>query len=179
MKYFALVGVSKTEKSNTTFELILGSYEKQDLKDEKDCLTHEYKKMKIVTLDNDNDAAIVTLLNTLNGITTEVVEVLDVAPLAQSECVVNPQNPQNLVTPLQAAMLIKIAKSEFNAVDGNIPNTVEDSNTWAEMIIETAQDKGVFTSLLNVGLVFHFNDGKDSTVQLSVKGLNIVKELNK
>lgn len=173
MKYFALVGINKTEKSNTTFELILGSYEKQDLKDEKDCLTHEYKKMKIVTLDNDNDAAIVTLLNTLNGVTTEVVAVEKVA---QSEDVAK---HQNLVTPLQAAMLNKIAKSEFNAVDGNIPNIVEDSATWAEMIIETAQDKGVFTSLLNAGLVFHFNDGKDSTVQLSELGLKIVKELNK
>ena len=173
MKYFALVGVNKTEKNNTTFELILGSYEKQDLKDEKDCLTHEYKKMKIVTLDNDNNEAIVTLLNTLNGVTIEVVEVLDVA---QSECVLN---PQNLVTPLQAAMLNKIAKSEFNVLDGQIPNIVEDSATWAEVIIETAQDKGVFTSLLNAGLVFHFDDGKDSTVQLSGKGLNIVKGLNK
>lgn len=176
MKYFALVGINKTEKGNTAYELVLGSYVKQDLKEEKECVTHEYKKLKIITLDNGNNDSIMNLLNGLNGVTIEVEKVLNVAPLTQSECFVS---PQNLVTTLQADMLNAISKSEFNAVEGNIPDTVGDSTTWAEMIIETAQDKGVFTSLLNAGLVFHFPNGKDSTVQLSEKGLKVVKELNK
>ena len=34
----------------------------------------------------------------------------------------------------------------------NLTQSIEETETWANGIIETAQDKGVFTSLLNAGL---------------------------
>ena len=75
-----------------------------------------------------------------------------------------------MTTELQTKMLVAIAESEFNAVGGDIPKNKEDAQTWAEMVIETAQDKGVFTSMLNADLVYHVQDGKDSICGLTAKG---------
>lgn len=75
-----------------------------------------------------------------------------------------------MTTELQAKMIVAIAESEFNGVGGNIPEIKEDAHTWAEMVIETAQDKGVFTSMLNADLVWHSPDGKDSICGLTEKG---------
>jgi len=77
-----------------------------------------------------------------------------------------------MTTELQTKMIVAIAESEYNGVDGNIPETKEDAYTWAEMIIETSQDKGVFTSMLNAELVWHYQDGKDSTCGLTEKGFS-------
>ena len=71
------------------------------------------------------------------------------------------------LTPLQAAMLKKIATDELTSVNGAEPESVEETETWAEMIIETAQDKGVFTSLLNAGLAIHGGKGRDAVVSLT------------
>ncbi len=60
-----------------------------------------------------------------------------------------------MTTQLQSKMIQAIARSVYNAVDGGEPESAADAVTWAEMVIETAQDRGVFTSLMNAGLVWH------------------------
>ena len=67
------------------------------------------------------------------------------------------------LTPHQAAMLKKITTDEMTCVNGAEPESIEHTETWDDGIIETAQDKGVFTSLLNARLVSHIGKGRDST----------------
>jgi hypothetical protein len=67
MKYYILVGINKAEKGNTTFEMVFGDYDKETVKEEKDCVSHEYKKLSIITLENGNTASILATLNKLNG----------------------------------------------------------------------------------------------------------------
>ena len=67
------------------------------------------------------------------------------------------------LTPLQAAMLKKIATDEMTCVNGAELESIEQTETWDDGIIETAQDKGVFTSLLNARLVSRIGKGCDST----------------
>lgn len=81
----------------------------------------------------------------------------------------------NQVTELQVAMLVKIAEDLHTPLNGEVPDNHEDATTFAEMVIESAQDKGVFTSLMNAGLVWHLKDGKDSTCGLTGKGFEIYK----
>lgn len=83
-----------------------------------------------------------------------------------------------MTTKLQAAMLQKIARSEFTMVNGAEPEVLLDINwIWADCIIEDAQDKGVFTSLLNAGLVEHTGGPKrDAGVTLTNAGFKAYKE---
>lgn len=81
------------------------------------------------------------------------------------------------VTELQAKMLRKIALDDYTPLNGAEPESHEDTSTWAEMIIESPQDKGVFTSLMNAGLVWRAEDGKDSTVGLTEAGFEAYKNL--
>ena len=73
------------------------------------------------------------------------------------------------MTPLQNKMLAKIATSEHNEANGN-PTDVEQTTTWACTMIETAEDKGVFTSLMNARLVEHLGKGDDALVWLTDAG---------
>lgn len=66
-KYFLLAGIDKTEQDNSTFEMIYGSYNKEEVKEEKEEVSHQYKKMKIITLDNGNNAAIMQAMQALNN----------------------------------------------------------------------------------------------------------------
>ena len=86
----------------------------------------------------------------------------------------------NQVTPLQAAMLKKIALNDFTKVNGAEPETNADIDwVWANTVIEDAQDKGVFTSLLNAGLVQHCgNKGRDACVTLTQAGFDAYKNLS-
>lgn len=70
--------------------------------------------------------------------------------------------PETNVTKLQSSMLAKITTNEYTSVNGLEPQSADETTTFAEMIIETPQDKGVFTSLLNAGLVWHQKGVKDS-----------------
>lgn len=81
------------------------------------------------------------------------------------------------VTPLQAAMLRKIARDKMNQANGGEPECADDTHTWADGIIEDAQDKGVFTSLLNAGLVGHSGKGRDAGVWFTDAGLTAYKAL--
>ena len=74
------------------------------------------------------------------------------------------------MTPLQKSMILKIAESELTPVNGAVPKNVDDATTWADCVIETAEDKGVFTSLKNAGLVYHTGSGRDAAVGLTAEG---------
>lgn len=81
------------------------------------------------------------------------------------------------VTKLQASMLIKIAESEYNELGGGIPQTAEQAGTWANVVIDTPQDKGVITSLINAELVNHSGSGEDAVVGLTDAGFEAYKSL--
>ena len=82
-----------------------------------------------------------------------------------------------MTTPLQAAMLHKIARNEFTAVNSAEPSTLADIGwVWADCVIEDAEDKGVFTSLVNAGLAKHSgNKGRDAGVTLTQAGFDAYK----
>jgi hypothetical protein len=82
-----------------------------------------------------------------------------------------------MTTPLQQAMLIKIAESEYTALNGAPPTKAEDADTWADCVIESAEDKGTFTSMLNAGLVLHYGKGRDAFVGLTEAGFNAYLKL--
>jgi len=84
-----------------------------------------------------------------------------------------------MTTPLQTEMIKAIATSEFTEVNGAEPTSVSDIGwVWADMIIDNAQDKGVFTSLVNAGLAEHSgNKGRDACVTLTEAGFQVYKSL--
>ena len=89
------------------------------------------------------------------------------------------------MTTLQNAMIMKIAENDFTVVNGDTPKSLEDiGQVWADMVIETAQDKGVFTSLMNAGCVTHTGflpssscTKSDSTLSLTEKGFEEYKKI--
>jgi len=82
------------------------------------------------------------------------------------------------VTILQAAMIKKIAYDECTPCNGARPEDHYETLTWSGNIIETAQDKGVFTSLMNADLVYHDGaDGPDAAVRLTAKGFEVFETL--
>jgi hypothetical protein len=83
------------------------------------------------------------------------------------------------MTPLQEAIMNKSALNEYTSVNGAEPQSAAETETWAEMIIESPTDKGVFTSLQNQGLVW-YNVGpqkREEVVGLTEKGFQIFLEL--
>jgi hypothetical protein len=89
------------------------------------------------------------------------------------------EEPVKAVTPLQLAMLEKIAFDEFTAANGSMPENHRDTETWADQIIETSQDKGVFTSLLNAELVWHSGTGREAGVGLTEEGYKVFRATTK
>ena len=84
-------------------------------------------------------------------------------------------------TELQFNLLSKIVEDDYTNFNGNVKALLEsndpnESTTWASSILETAQDKGTFTSLFNADLVWHTSEGRDSTVGLTKTGFEVVKE---
>jgi RecA-family ATPase len=81
------------------------------------------------------------------------------------------------ITKLQERMLAKIILNECTPLNGNEPQEFDDVNaTWADMVIETPQDKGTFTSLVNAGLAYHEGDGRDALVSVTEQGYTAYKE---
>ncbi len=99
------------------------------------------------------------------------------ADLADPEEAPAPEAPAIAATPLQQAMLLKIARSEYTPVDGEVPQNAGETETWADMVIETADDKGVFTSLKNAELVWHSGEKKDAGVGLTEKGFALYQAI--
>lgn len=79
-----------------------------------------------------------------------------------------------MTTALQTSMIKAIARSEFTAVNGAKPDSLADIGwVWADCVIETAEDKGVFTSLVNAGLAQHCGSkGRDASVTLTQAGFD-------
>lgn len=82
-------------------------------------------------------------------------------------------------TPLQMAMLKRIARDELTPVNGREPDNASDATTYADCVIQTARDKGVFTSLINEGLVWHAGKKRDAIVGLTEAGFKVYKESQK
>ena len=74
------------------------------------------------------------------------------------------------MTDLQLKMIKKIALDEYTPINGATPTRKEDAETWQEMVIETPEDKGVFTSLLVAGLVWSNGRGKGAACGLNAAG---------
>lgn len=88
------------------------------------------------------------------------------------------QNDVQRITPLQKDMLVKIARSEYTSVNGAVPKNADETGTWANVIIETVQDKGVFTSLVNAGLVKHNGlQGKNAELALTDAGFAVYQRI--
>jgi hypothetical protein len=83
------------------------------------------------------------------------------------------------MTSLQEKMIKAIAMDEYTPVNGAVPECKEDASTWQEMIVNTPEDKGVFTSLLNAGLIWSDGRGKDAACGLTDKGFAEFIKLNK
>ena len=81
------------------------------------------------------------------------------------------------VTKLQTLMLKKIATSEFTHLNGAEPTCAADTQTWANAIIESNEDKGTFTSLMNIDLVKHDGSDTEKTVELTEQGFRIYKHM--
>ena len=82
-----------------------------------------------------------------------------------------------MTTKLQTEMLTAIARSEFQPINGAEPDSFDDLGwVWAEMIVETSQDKGTFASLVNAGLAQHNGStGDDACVRLTLEGFQVYK----
>jgi hypothetical protein len=79
------------------------------------------------------------------------------------------------MTDLQNKMLTKIALNDMTSVNGRRPETLGDvGDVWADCVIENAEDKGTFTSLLNAEMVniFTYKNKRDNTVTLTQAGLD-------
>ena len=82
-------------------------------------------------------------------------------------------------TKLENEMLNKIARSEFSTLNGANPTSLNEIGwIWADTIIENAEDKGVFTSLLKKGLVEHSGGPKsDAGVALTASGFEVYSQI--
>jgi hypothetical protein len=84
-------------------------------------------------------------------------------------------------TELQYNLLVKMLEDDFTNFNGDAKALLEsndpnESTTWASGVLETAQDKGTFTSLLNADLVWHTSEGRESKVGFTASGFEIMKE---
>lgn len=83
-----------------------------------------------------------------------------------------------MTTKLQAEMLIKIAESEFTTVNGAVPETLDDVGAvWADIILDSKSEGGVFSTLLQAGLVWYQDEGKDSICGLTDAGFAEYKKV--
>ena len=82
---------------------------------------------------------------------------------------------------LQMAMLSNVVESEYTAWFGNAHGLIEEADSyssavWTSVIVQNAQDKGVLTSLINAGLMWHEHTGDDSLVGLTDAGFDVMRE---
>ena len=83
-----------------------------------------------------------------------------------------------MTTHLQNCMIDNIVHSEYQPFGGRgEPESFDQLNwVWAEFIIECAQDKGTFTSLVNAGLAEHDGaGGKEAAVRITRAGFDVYK----
>jgi len=90
------------------------------------------------------------------------------------------QNLTTNITPLEFAMIVKIAHSEYNAVNGRSPKSSYDTDTYINMVVETQEDKGVLSSLIKKELVYSTvvkTGSDDNTCMLSETGFQMYLEI--
>lgn len=80
------------------------------------------------------------------------------------------------ITPLQAEMIKAIARSEFTQINGREPDSPNETETWTDEIVNTAQEKGVWASLFNAGLITGMG-GAGGFTRLTQKGFDAYKSL--
>jgi hypothetical protein len=74
-------------------------------------------------------------------------------------------------------MIVAIAEDECTPAGGSRPKCVEDATTWVSMVVYDPKDKGVLTSLINAGLVYHNGTGKDAVVGLTKLGFELYNQI--
>ncbi len=83
------------------------------------------------------------------------------------------------VTELQYKMLCKIIEDEYTPSNGNTIVALEEDDeayTYAFQIIQTAQDRGTATSLMNAGLIGRHSTGTDDDlIWLTQEGIELMK----
>jgi hypothetical protein len=84
------------------------------------------------------------------------------------------------VTELQYAMLCKIIEDDYTSSNGNTVIALEEGSneclTYVNQIIESAQDRGTATSLINAGLVKRHNAGTaDDCIWLTDEAIELMK----
>ena len=79
------------------------------------------------------------------------------------------------ITELELSIIDKIAYSDFTNINGAEPKDINDIGwVWANCIIESKSDGGVFSSLLKKGLVKHTGFGDDDdAVTLTESGFKV------
>ena len=75
-----------------------------------------------------------------------------------------------MTTELQRKMIVRIAEDLHTPCNGARPACRADTATWANTVIEDAEDRGVVRSLVNAGLVIHSGKGEDAIVYLTEAG---------
>lgn len=81
-----------------------------------------------------------------------------------------------MTTELQRKMIVRIAEDLHTPCNGARPACRADTLTWANTVIEDAEDRGVVRSLVNAGLAFHWGHNEDATLELTDEGF---KEYNR
>ena len=76
------------------------------------------------------------------------------------------------LTNLEVAMIKEIAYSDYTSLNGATPKCLNDIGwVWANCVIYSNADKGVFSSLVKKGLAVHSgNSGEDACVTLTEAG---------
>jgi len=84
------------------------------------------------------------------------------------------------VTNLEASMIVKIAHSDYNPANGRDPKGSYDTETYTNAVVETQEDKGVFSSLVKKEMVYSTvikSGSDDNTCMLSEAGFQMYLEI--
>jgi len=84
-----------------------------------------------------------------------------------------------MITLLERQMILNIAHSQYNPVNGYNPASASDTVTYAFDVVNTPEDKGVISSLIKKGLVNFYKDPydkDDNTVCLTEAGYAVYIE---
>ena len=76
------------------------------------------------------------------------------------------------LTDKEKSMIKAIAHSEYNQANGS-PSNWKETETWADMVIESRSDGGVFSSLAKKGLATHYGKGREAVILLTEIGFGV------
>ena len=81
------------------------------------------------------------------------------------------------LTTLELALLVAIAESERNAVNGDIPQNSDETMGWAAAVLETRSDGGIASSLIKKGFVVVQKDSDGDIIFLTDAGFDLYASL--